>query len=252
MDTSPDDITATVNAIAQQLGETETMPIAIIGRLVRQLGPAAAWDLLQETQLVEARGGLLVRGGSRRRTPGGVFFHLARQQLVGADRRRVFGPDSRKKPASSPASPPAPSLEWADRLALVQEAQQQSGEATTMKITLIGRPGRVVERGEVVLTTLRGGSAPALPKGLPTPPAEPTTYIVLMARKQWAKVAEAIQDPDDVLIIEGYPTLDPQLRGIAVFTLNVTTKKLQAAKRQVRAPSTLEQGHGQTQAGETG
>jgi molybdopterin-guanine dinucleotide biosynthesis protein len=53
-----------------------------------------------------------------------------------------------------------------------------------------------------------------------------------IARKQWAKVAEAIQDPADALIVEGYPALDPQLRGIAVFTLSVTTKRLQAAKRQ--------------------
>ena len=234
MDTTPDDITATSTAIAQQLGETATMPVVIIGRLVRQLGPAAAWDLLQETQQVEARGGLLVPDGSRRRTPGGVYFHLAKERLPGRDRRTVFRRGYRRP--GPPAGPPAPPFEWADRLALVQEAQQESGEATTVKITVIGRPGRVVERSDVVLTTLRGGSAPALPKGLPTPPAEPTTYIVLIARKQWAKVAEAIQDPDDVLIIEGYPALDPQLRGIAVFTQSVTTKKLQAAKRQVRPP----------------
>jgi len=35
---------------------------------------------------------------------------------------------------------------------------------------------------------------------LPTPPTTPTTYIVLIARKQWAKVVEAIHDPDDVLM----------------------------------------------------
>jgi leader peptidase (prepilin peptidase)/N-methyltransferase len=58
---------------------------------------------------------------------------------------------------------------------------------------------------------------------------------LLIARKQWAKVAEAIQDPQDALVVEGYPAPDPELRGIAVFTLNVTTKKLQAAKRQGQA-----------------
>jgi hypothetical protein len=239
MDTPPDDITATVTAIAQQLGETEKQPVAIIGRLVRQVGVDAALALLQETQQIEAQGGLLLPDGSRRRTPGGVYFHLAKERLPGWDRRAVFRRGRRR--SGPPARPPAPPFAWADRLAPVQEAQPESGEATTVKITLIGRPGRVVERGDVVLTTLRSGNPPNLPKGLPAPPAEPTTYIVLIARKQWAKVAEAIQDPDDALIIEGYPALDPQLRGIAVFTQNVTTKKQQAAKRQSQAGAMLVQ-----------
>ena len=222
--------------IAQQLGETNPAAIAQIGQLVQRMGEEAAQALLQATLQVEAQGGVLTANGHRRRTPGGAFLYLARGRLSDPDRAAVFQRNwaKKKKAPAGPPTPPAPPCEWADRLALVQEAQQESGEATTVKITVIGRPGRVVERGDVVLTTLRGGSAPALPKGLPTPPAEPTTYIVLIARKQWAKVAEAIQDPDDVLIIEGYPTLDPQLRGIAVFTLNVTTKKLQSTKRQAQ------------------
>jgi len=220
--------------IAQQLGETNPAAIAQIGQLVQRMGEEAAQALLQATLQVEAQGGVLTANGHRRRTPGGAFLYLARGRLSDPDRAAVFQRNwaKKKKAPAGPPTPPAPPFAWADRLALVQEAQPEPGEATTVKITVIGRPGRVVERGEVVLTTLRSGNPPALPKGLPAPPAEPTTYIVLIARKQWAQVAEAIQDPDDVLIIEGYPTLDPQLRGIAVFTQNVTTKKQQAAKRQ--------------------
>jgi len=104
-----------------------------------------------------------------------------------------------------------------------------------VKITLIGRPERVIDRDQVVIATLRGGKAPTLPKGVPAPPAEPTLFICLIGRKQWNRVAEAIQDPQDALIVEGYPVLDRQLRGIVVHVLNVTTKKQQAAQRQVQA-----------------
>jgi molybdopterin-guanine dinucleotide biosynthesis protein len=52
--------------------------------------------------------------------------------------------------------------------------------------------------------------------------------------KQWNKVAEAIQDPEDVLIVEGYPQLDLETRSIAVFATNTTTKKLQMAQKQAQ------------------
>jgi hypothetical protein len=82
------------------------------------------------------------------------------------------------------------------------------------------------------VTTLQSGKTPPLPKGMPKPPETPTLYVVYIAHKQWRKVAEAIQKPEDVLIIEGFPTYDPELKGLAVFATNVTTKLLQAAKRQ--------------------
>jgi hypothetical protein len=101
-----------------------------------------------------------------------------------------------------------------------------------VKITLIGRPGKVVERGVSLIIGMQSTKVPALPKGLPTPPITPTDYVVFIARKQWAKVGNAIQNPDDALIIEGFPVIDPQAKGIVVFAQNVTTKLLQAAKRQ--------------------
>jgi hypothetical protein len=52
--------------------------------------------------------------------------------------------------------------------------------------------------------------------------------------KQWNKVAEAIRDPEDTLIVEGFPQLDPETSCIAVFATNTTTKKLQQAQRQAQ------------------
>jgi molybdopterin-guanine dinucleotide biosynthesis protein len=56
--------------------------------------------------------------------------------------------------------------------------------------------------------------------------------VVYIAAKQWRKVASAIRDPEDVLIIEGFPQLDAQTSSIAVFATNTTKKKLQQAQRQ--------------------
>lgn len=92
----------------------------------------------------------------------------------------------------------------------------------------------MIERGDVVLTTLKSGAAPALPKGLPAPPPQPTTYALYFNRKQWNKVKEAIANPEDMLIVEGWQAYDDQLKGIAVWAMNVTTKALQRQKRQTQ------------------
>src|SRR5512135_2307997 len=89
-----------VKTIAQQLGETEKEPLQQINRIVKTLGPEQALAFLNETLMIEAQGGQLLSDGSRRRTPGGVFFHLV----------RTNGPEElrfpwRKKPkATKPAT----------------------------------------------------------------------------------------------------------------------------------------------------
>ena len=126
----------------------------------------------------------------------------------------------------------APPLAWEDRLAVLEEVLKQKGTATTVKITLVGRPGKIVEQGDSVMIGMQSTKVPALPKGLPTPPSAPTNYVVFIARKQWARVSGAIENLEDMLIVEGFPALDPQAKSIAVFATNVTTKLLQAAQRQ--------------------
>ena len=69
-------------AIAAQLGETLGGPIGQIRRVVQTLGAERARALLAEALAVEERGGMVLPDGSRRRTPGGVVFHLVRQQTT--------------------------------------------------------------------------------------------------------------------------------------------------------------------------
>jgi hypothetical protein len=107
-----------------------------------------------------------------------------------------------------------------------------------VKVTIIGRPGRVVERQGFVLFQMNDeGKLPALPKGLPAPAAPPpTSYTVYVSAKQWRGVAEAIAVPEDALVIEGVQWYDPEYESIVVMATKTTTKLLQRAGRP-QAPS---------------
>jgi len=72
---------ATIPEIAAELGETKPQPIALIGRIMRRLGSVQTWELVERVHALEAAGGMQTSDGSRRRTPGGVFFALVKQHL---------------------------------------------------------------------------------------------------------------------------------------------------------------------------
>jgi len=213
--------------MADGLGETEPAPRAQVWRVVRVLGIERAQALYDRTVEGEAAGGMMLPDGSRRRTPGGVFFKLAREGATKQERRRIF-PFQPKHGAPSPQSA-------APGIALIVDIPNTTGEARTVKITLVGRPGRIVAKQGYVITGMTARAVPALPKGMPTPPATPTTYTVYISAKQWAKVAQALGNPEDILIVEGTPVYDPTLEGIAVYVTNATTKQLQQAQRAAQA-----------------
>ncbi|MBX0330558.1 cold shock domain-containing protein [Oscillochloris sp. ZM17-4] len=232
-----------VLTIARRLGERESEPINLIRRLVKHLGPDVAWTVLDETEQLEAQGGMLLPNKSRRRTPGGVFFALARDRLTPEDRANLFPKKPwkvrRTRPAKEqteqPQQPqPAPQpITWEMRGPLIDEARVGQGRATTVKVTVIGRPESIVERGNTVILMLtHRGPLPSLPKGVPTPAEVPTTsYVVYVAAKQWRGVAEPIKDPEDSLIIEGTQVWDAEQQVIAVYTTKIGTKLMQRAKR---------------------
>jgi PHAX RNA-binding domain-containing protein len=91
--------------IATTLGETENVPLLHIRRIVQTLGPERALQLLVQAQTVEAEGGLLLPDGSRRRTPGGVFFRLVREQTTPAERSRIWPWRKRANPRRPPNDP---------------------------------------------------------------------------------------------------------------------------------------------------
>jgi hypothetical protein len=233
----------TVPKIAQALDETEPDALATISRAIKVIGEEKALALLEETLKIEAEGGMLVDDGSRRRSPGGVFFKLVKNQTTSRERGRIFGPSwwgtSKSKPKAKAKPKP---ITWAESQALSQEAlQARKGEATTVKVTIVGQPGRVIEKGAIVITAMDSQKLPALPKALPRPPDDPTTYLVYIAAKQWRKVKDSFdKNPDDKLIIEGYPVFDQRIGesgALTVYAQSVTTMLIQQAKREKQKAS---------------
>jgi hypothetical protein len=237
------------NEVARRLRETAKHPRMQILRIIECMGMQDVEELLAETERIEEQGGLFTNDGQRRRTRGGVFFALARARLMEAERfdelRTIFNMVPRRKPTTVPgerppelpAQPaPPPPVTWPERGSLIEEADKtnESGKVDRVKVTLIGKPGKVIERqGFVLLTMQHDGTLPSLPKGIPVPDEKPTTkYVVYIGNKQWRRVREATRNPEDVLIVEGTQIYDAPHQAIAVFATNCTTKLLQQAQRE--------------------
>jgi hypothetical protein len=226
----------TATRIADRLGETEDEPQRTILRIVKELGAETALAVLEQALDIEASGGMLLGDGSRRRTPGGVFFFLIKERLFQAGQKRIAAKLFWKPRAG--ASPTAPEARvaaaiWDERGEWLLALGDAKGVVKTVKVTLIGRPDRMVEQqGFTLLRMQHTGPLPSLPKGIPVPAKVPTTtYIVYIRAKQWRGVAEALKNAEDMLIVEGTQIYDDEHRAIAVFATNTTTKLLQQAKR---------------------
>jgi hypothetical protein len=240
---NPNPITTTATQIAAQLGETHAGARATIWRTVRTLGPERAQAFVAQAQEVEANGGMLIPDGSRKRTLGGIFFYLVRTQVSDAEavainvmwrskhQRKKLARGKGQSEPSTPPPPPLPPFVWDEADPIIVEVTANVGEASTVKVTVIGRPSQVVERQGVIILAQRSTKAPTLPKGLPPLPSTPTNYMMFVQQKQWNKVRDAMQDADDALIVEGYPVHEPRFAGITVYATQVTTKALQVAKR---------------------
>jgi hypothetical protein len=246
----PPDVTIpepfTASTIAEVLGEQDEGPLTQIRTIVTVFGRFTTWRLLQKTLDVEAHGGLMVDNGSRRRTPGGTFFALARKWCQSAEEQlQIFGnayvrtktgyvwaiskgSAAPRKARTAPAPRPAPTLAEA-----LTGLPHLHGDECRMKTTLIGRPDQIVTRDGYVLFKLTGALAPSLPKGLPKAPPTPLSWVVMVAQKQWTKVAESLaRDPGARAIIEGYPCAEGN--ALVLLATMCTTTELQKAKAQAK------------------
>lgn len=260
---------------------------AAVKRVVTAIGIEPSLTLLQQTLELETNGGMLTRDGQRRRTPGGVFFQLARavvpkelhsqvfpmsyvlrrekrqrervkRQTEGTEtsiEERQARPDSPAQDTDAPVTtsesephtpppekaptapvrraPVEPPMTWDEAKALIAQSIKAPGEAKTVKLTLIGRPLKVIAQQDCVVVSLKGKEPPSLPKGLPPlPQGSAITWAVFVVHKQWNKVKASIeQHPDDQLIIEGYPLVGKN--GVAaVMALNCKSVLLERAQRE--------------------
>jgi hypothetical protein len=196
----------TIDQLADALQEPNK---PLLRQVLRVLGTDRTTTLLAEALQREAAGGMLTKDGTRRRTPGGVFFQLVKDHTTKPERRRLFPQVVPQKQQAQPQSP-LQTLTWDEVSSIIQElATAPAGEARTMKVTLIGRPGKVEARQQCVVFRMQGKAPGPLPKGLPPiPAAPPMTWNVFVALRQWNRVKDSLSaNQDDQLIIEGYPLI---------------------------------------------
>jgi len=226
-------------AIARQLGENDGDARRQITRALRVIGEERTRAFVAQALTVEAAGGMMLKSGSRRHTVGGLFFRLMRDELMGdeAGRQaayRIFRPQGSKHSGHKAAKGKGPSTTASFDGTLFStaaaEAMEQPGRVS-VKTTLVGTVGKVIERGDVVFVGMTSETVPSLPKGVPVP-AGGGRFLAMVSAKQWAKIAAALTaNPDDKVIAEGYPSIQDGFKGISVSVTSITTARIQAGKR---------------------
>ncbi len=222
----------TATRIAEQLGENGAGPREQIRRALEVVGPEAVQAALEEAQRIEAAGGLLLKDGSRRRTPGGVFFYVLRQRI---DREQWLRIQPQAPKSATPPPPPPGPLAWEERAELVAAALARPGSAGFARMTVIGRPQEVKTREGFVIVSLEGGERlPPLPHGIPTVTHLRTTYKVAIVDEQWRTLAPALNNPEDVLIAEGFAFLNAKTGSVIVLAQRAMTKLAQRREKALR------------------
>lgn len=211
--------------IGRELGENRRGPFLEIERGIELFGITKIRTLVARAVEIYLGEGMPVESGERLRTLGGIFFYLLRGEIYGA---RLGWP---KKPRSA-------TLEDCRKVADAMVAQ---GDLRSVVLTLTGRPESVREEKGIVVVLLRESRVPSsIPKLLPPVREANTTFAVYVAAKQWKKVASALeQDPDDTLVIEGYPKCELKLDHIEVYAIMVTTKGMIRRAGEARRASAL-------------
>lgn len=189
----------TINTIAKALGESDEGPLAQIKAVIDNLGEQACLTLLAETEKIEKAGGLMRGDGSGRRSPGGVFFFLARQRLPRDVRAAIFNdkkPRDPNAPKSTPAAPkssaagaPPPSSSGLPRRR-VFEVVPASKPAPTVAVS--------APRHEP-----RGEWPPAPPPGSFIPPELPAAVIQAKAKQAAQAALSPLNPTDQYLLLVG-------------------------------------------------
>ena len=209
--------------VAALLGEDQKAALGQLRGILQRFGPerVAAW--VERAKDLHATGEMTTTEG-KPRTLGGIFFSLAKSEMSSADRRQL---------GLVHTTPPAKPMSWPERLTLYPILSDEKGTVPTVKITLIGRPGKTEQRGKGFVTVLQNDPPPAnLSKDLPAPPTDPTHYLTFLPGKQFRKVLEAlVANKDDRMIVEGWAAFDPKLGAMCVWAQRVTTVSLERAKR---------------------
>ncbi|HWZ89300.1 MAG TPA: phosphorylated adapter RNA export RNA-binding domain-containing protein [Polyangiaceae bacterium] len=206
----------TINTISKALGESDDGPVAQIKAVVDNLGEQACLTLLAETEKIEKAGGLMRGDGSGRRSPGGVFFFLARQRLPRDVRAAIFN-DKKPREPRAPGSSPTPQEPKAPKSSANAAAPPPSSSGglprrRVFEVVPASKPAPVVyapARQEP-----RGDWPPPPPEGAFIPPELPSAVAKAKA-KQGAQTALGSLNPTDqyLILVELLADLHAQFGG---------------------------------------
>ena len=233
-------------ALASEIAGTLQEPnVILVAKMLSILGPERVQSHATAALAVQAAGGMPTANGKRQRTLGGVFCRLVKEACTPEERKAIFPPPNKKRKqrgegspqAKAPKGPPPVAPPWADVEAALNGLERSEKGKTNVKMTLIGRPVKTAQIGDAMLCQMVGAGPGELPKGVPVPPGAGATqsYAVFVALPAWKKVQTALADPEDALIVEGWPYMDTARGLFVVLAKSVTTKNLQRAKREKKA-----------------
>ena len=208
----------TINTIAKALGESDEGPLAQIKAVVDNLGEQACLVLLAETEKIEKAGGLMRGDGSGRRSPGGVFFFLARQRLPRDVRAAIFNdkkPREPRAPGSNPAPVREPKAPKSSSAAAAPPPSSSGGlpRRRVFEVVPASKPAPQVGYAPARQEP-RGEWPPAPPEGAFIPP-ELSSAVLKAKGKQSAQAALCNLNPTDqyLILVELLAELHAQFGG---------------------------------------
>jgi len=228
----------TINTIAKALGESDEGPLAQIKAVVDNLGEPACLTLLAETEKIEKAGGLMRGDGSGRRSPGGVFFFLARQRLPRDIRAAIFNDKKPREPRAPGSAPPQPEPKPKSSTAAAPPPSSSGGlpRRRVFEVVPASKPAASSGGYAPARQEPRGAWPPAPPEGAFIPPELPSAVVKAKA-KQGAQTALAGLNPTDqyLLLVELLADLHAQFGG------EVPRSAVAEAPRSERKPTGLSQ-----------
>jgi hypothetical protein len=242
--------------IAAQLNETEEVPVKTIKRLVYQCGPEQAREWLRQAFEIEANGGIMLENLGRKRTIGGIFFYISKRAMTPEVRAAVYPvkyatwadrkkhqqqkQEGRERKTAAPEAQ-LPTFDWGNRLEALQDLFAESGNTSSTKVVIVGRPESVrIDTNQVTVLVKRNFHLTSAPRGVPRPPAAEAITRVYIGLKMWNKVQEALNDPEDRMVAEGFCAWENGHTGLSVYATNVTTanqQKQRWAKSDTGSPA---------------
>jgi len=133
---------------------------------------------------------------------------------------------------SSEVLPSGPEdLQWEERADILDQLADEIGTATSVKVTVIGRPAEPHIQGNTVVLMMQYMTrSHQFPQGIPQPDPFPMNLAVYLHVRHWERVSQRLEtDPQETLVVEGLLALDTDSAALAVFAINVSLRSAQGS-----------------------